>query len=62
MLKELILSILIATPLGLTMVIGILWLIREAWRWHRMWHQAREEAFDDDDDLPEIEGEEVVYR
>ncbi len=36
MLKELILSALIATPLGLALVIGLMWLIREACRWLRM--------------------------
>lgn len=59
MLKELILSILLATPLGLALVIGlgyfIILLIREA----RIWRMARTEA--SDEDLPEIEGEEVVY-
>ena len=61
MLKELILSILLATPLGLALVIGlgyfIILLIREA----RKWRMARIEAFDDED-FPEIDGEEVVYR
>ncbi len=59
MLKELILSILLATPLGLALVIGlgyfIILLIREA----RIWRMARTEA--SDEDLPEIEGEEGVY-
>ncbi len=59
MLKELILSILLATPLGLALLIGlgyfIILLIREA----RIWRMARTEA--SDEDLPEIEGEEVVY-
>lgn len=61
MLKELILSILLATPLGLALLIGlgyfIILLIREA----RIWRMARIEAFDDED-FPEIDGEEVVYR
>ena len=61
MLKELILSILLATPLGLALLIGlgyfIILLIREA----RKWRMARIEAFDDED-FPEIDGEEVVYR
>ena len=59
MLKELILSSLLATPLGLALVIGlgyfIILLIREA----RIWRMARTEA--SDEDLPEIEGEEGVY-
>lgn len=59
MLKELILSILLATPLGLALLIGlgyfIILLIREA----RIWRMARTEA--SDEDLPEIEGEEGVY-
>lgn len=59
MLKELILSILLVTPLGLALLIGlgyfIILLIREA----RIWRMARTEA--SDEDLPEIEGEEVVY-
>jgi hypothetical protein len=59
MLKELILFILLATPLGLALLIGlgyfIILLIREA----RIWRMARTEA--SDEDLPEIEGEEVVY-
>lgn len=61
MLKEIILSALIATPLGLALLIGlgyfIILLIREA----RKWRMARIEAFDDED-FPEIDGEEVVYR
>lgn len=61
MLKELILSILLATPLGLALLIGlgyfIILLIRKA----RKWRMARIEAFDDEE-FPEIEGEEVVYR
>ena len=61
MLKEVILSALIATPLGLALLIGlgyfIILLIREA----RKWRMARIEASDSDEDLPEIEGEEVVY-
>lgn len=61
MLKELILSILLATPLGLALLIGlgyfIILLIREA----RKWRMARIEAFDDEE-FPEIDGEEVVYR
>ena len=61
MLKEVILSALIATPLGLALLIGlgyfIILLIREA----RKWRMARTEASDSDEDLPEIEGEEVVY-
>ncbi len=59
MLKELILFILLATPLGLALLIGlgyfIILLIREA----RIWRMARTEA--SDEDLPEIEGEEGVY-
>ena len=59
MLKELILSILLTTPLGLALLIGlgyfIILLIREA----RIWRMARTEA--SDEDLPEIEGEEGVY-
>lgn len=59
MLKELILSILLATPLGLALLIGlgyfIILLIREI----RKWRLARTEA--SDEDLPEIEGEEGVY-
>ena len=58
---DVIKALAVATPLGLTLVIGILWLIREAWRWHRMRRLARIEAFDDED-FPEIDGEEVVYR
>lgn len=61
MLKEVILSALIATPLGLALLIGlgyfIILLIREA----RKWRMARIEAFDDED-FPEIDEEEVVYR
>ena len=61
MLKEVILSILFATPLGLALVIGlgyfIILLIREA----RIWRMARIEAFDDEE-FPEIDGEEVTYR
>lgn len=61
MLKEVILSALIATPLGLALLIGlgyfIILLIREA----RKWRMARIEAFDDED-FPEIDGDEVVYR
>lgn len=61
MLKEVILSILLATPLGLALLIGlgyfIILLIREA----RKWRMARIEAFDDEE-FPEIDGEEVVYR
>ena len=36
MLKEVILSALFATPLGLALVIGLLWLLREAFRWLKM--------------------------
>lgn len=60
-LKEVALGILFGTPLGLALLIGlgyfIILLIREA----RIWRMARTEASDSDEDLPEIEGEEVVY-
>lgn len=58
-LKEVVLGILFGTPLGLALLIGLLWLIRYGLRWCRMWRLARTEA--PDEDLPEIEGEEVVY-
>ncbi len=35
-LKEVALGIMFATPLGLAMVIGLMWLIREAFRWLKM--------------------------
>lgn len=60
-LKEVALGILFETPLGLALLIGLLWLIRYGLRWCRMWRLAWEEAADDED-LPEIEGEEVTYR
>lgn len=60
MLIELILSILIATPLGLALLIGVIWFIVLVVREIRKWRQARIEAFDDED-LPVIEGEEVDY-
>lgn len=59
MLKELILSILLVTPLGLALLIGVIYFIVLVIREIRMWRMARTEAFDED--LPEIEGEEVVY-
>ena len=58
MLKELILSILLATPLGLALLTGVIYFIVLVIREIRMWRLARTEA---DEDLPEIEGEEVVY-
>lgn len=59
MLKELILSILLATPLGLALLIGLVYFIVLVIREARIWRMARTEA--SDEDLPEIEGEEVVY-
>ena len=60
-LKEVVLGIMFATPLGLALLIGILWLIRAAWRWCRMWRLARADAADTWE--PEdAEWEEVVYR
>ncbi len=59
MLKELILSILLATPLGLALLTGRGYFIRLLSREARRWRMARTEA--SDEDLPEIEGEEVVY-
>lgn len=58
MLKELILSALIATPLGLALVIGLIWLIREACRGLRMRRMAR---FDADDAEPQDAEWEAVY-
>lgn len=60
MLKEVILSALIATPLGLALLIGVIYFIVLVIREVHMWRLARTEAFDED--LPEIDGEEVVYR
>lgn len=60
MLKELVLSALIATPLGLALVIGLIYFFVLVAREAHMWRMARNEVFDED--LPEIEGEEVVYR
>jgi uncharacterized membrane protein len=60
MLKELILSILLATPLGLALLIGVIYFIVLVIREIRMWRQARRTEVSDED-LPEIEGEEVVY-
>lgn len=59
MLKELILSILLATPLGLALLTGVIYFIVLVIREIRKWCLARTEA--SDEDLPEIEGEEVVY-
>lgn len=59
MLKEVILSILFATPLGLALVVGLVYFIVLVIREARVWQMARTEA--SDEDLPEIEGEEVVY-
>ena len=61
MMKEVILSILFATPLGLALVVGLGYFIFLVIREARMWRQARDEAFDNED-LPEIVGEEVIYR
>lgn len=58
MLKELILSALIATPLGLALVIGLLWLIREACRGLRMRRMAR---FAADNAEPQNAEWEAVY-
>lgn len=60
MLKEVILSALIATPLGLALVIGLIYFFVLVVREAHMWRMARIEAFDEED-LLEIEGEEVVY-
>lgn len=59
MLKELILSILLATPLGLALLTGVIYFIVLVIREIRKWRLARTEA--SDEDLSEIEGEEVVY-
>ncbi len=60
-LKEVALGILLATPLGLALLIGILWLIRAGWRRARLWRLDRADAADTWD--PEdAEWEEVVYR
>lgn len=58
MLKELILSALIAMPLVLTLVIGLMWLIREACRGLRMRRMARADA---DDAEPQDAEWEAVY-
>ena len=59
MVKEVILSVLFATPLGLALLIGVIYFIVLVIREIRMWLLARTEA--SDEDLPEIEGEEGVY-
>lgn len=59
MLKELILSILLVTPLGLALLIGVIYFIVLVIREIRKWRLARTEA--SDENLPEIEGEEGVY-
>ena len=59
MLKELILSILLATPLGLALLTGVIYFIVLVIREIRKWRLARTEA--SDENLPEIEGEEAVY-
>ena len=61
MVKEVILSVLFATPLGLALLTGVICFIVLVIREIRMWCLARTEASDSDEDLPEIEGEEVVY-
>lgn len=58
MLKEVILSALIATPLGLALLIGVIYFIVLVIRKIRMWLLARTEA--SDENLPD-EGEEGVY-
>lgn len=59
MLKELILSILLVTTLGLALLIGVIYFIVLVIREIRKWRLARTEA--SDENLPEIEGEEAVY-
>lgn len=60
-LKEVALGILFATPLGLALLIGILWLIRAGWRWARLWHMAKADA-SDSWEPEDADWEEVVYR
>ena len=60
-LKEVALGILLATPLGLALLIGILWLIRAGRRWARLWRMARTDAADTWEPK-DADWEEVVYR
>lgn len=60
MLKEIILSALIATPLGLAMFVGVIYFVVLVIREIRTRHLARIEAIDED--LSEAGWEEVVYR
>ena len=58
-LKEVAQGIMFATPLGLALLIGVLWLIREACRGLRMRRMAR---FAADDAEPQNAEWEAVYR
>lgn len=61
MLEEIILSALFATPVGLAMVIGLLWLLREGFRWIRMRRLVKAAAEEAVEPL-DADWEEVVYR
>ena len=58
MLKEIILSALFATPLGLALVIGLLWLLQYGFRWLRLQRLARA---DEADEPTDADCEEAVY-
>ncbi len=64
-LKEVIMSALIATPLGLTILIGIIYFIYLVAKEARKWRLARAEAFADDAEDAEYEAidddEEATY-
>lgn len=62
MLKEILLSILIATPLGWAAVIGLIWIVWRVIKEVNMWRLAWEAAQDPDEDELDAEWEEVVYK
>lgn len=62
MLKEILLSILIATPLGWAAVIGLIWIVWRVVKKVNMWRLAWEAAQDPDEDELDADWEEVVYQ
>ena len=62
MLKEVLLSVLFATPLGWAAVIGVIWLVWRVTKEVRIWRPAWEAAQDPDEDELDADWEEVVYR
>ena len=61
MLKEVLLSVLIATPLGWAAVIGVIWIIWRVAKEVNMWRLAWEAAQGPDEDELDADWEDATY-